>query len=535
MDANTKYKIFHYAGIALLVIAAVFIWFFMDKMKKEKGKLSFKDLLKKNLAYGGVGAGSLLLSFIAFEVSFFIPGNTNFMLDHAIKTFAPGRLALSYIFVILAAIGWIGIIYGFFIRKNFKEESKLINQTTLITCSVAIPLVIVSTILFLEGNAPYIHYPLVNNLHIGKSGIELTNNYIQTGKDFQGINIAFYAIGILGGAFVVLAVCDHFMYESYGHHGLLYTCFFIAVPCGVIGARIWYVCIDLMDYGAMSQFAQDWTAMFRIWEGGLAIMGGAILGIIGGVTTMLVLTYVLKKPQYKNLKLLHVMDIIIPCILVAQAIGRWGNFFNNEVYGFEVDRANFAFLPSWILNNMQFHSHGGSRLPADKIFLPLFLIESITNALGYIVIYFGFGRGHFSRWFIKFVNLFSKDKQNPIIKAESYHANGTLLGGYLIWYGATRAILEFWRTEADFYMSSVYTAIVMIVAGVLFVAFFIGFDEIYTKRIRVKRLQLAGTNEEVTTIEDEEKTHDGFDVDDETFELNEFDEKKEGEDSEKND
>ena len=485
------YKILHYAGIALLAVAIVFIYFFFKNFKKDE-KLSFIENLKKNKLFGIVGAASLILSFILFEVSFFIPGDTNFMLNQKITDFNAGRLALSYIFVTLAAIGWIGIVYGYYFYKIYKNDSKELKKLLLLVWSISIPVVAISTILYLEGNAPYIQYPLVNNLHIGKQGIELTNNYVQTGHDFDGINIAFYAIGILGGAFVVLFICDHFMFKYYKHHGLLYTCFFIAVPCGIIGARLWYVCIDLMDYGMNSQFAIDPSNIFKIWEGGLAIMGGAVLGIIGGVTTMIVLTYVMKKPQYKYLKLLHVMDIIIPCILVAQAIGRWGNFFNNEVYGFEVNRQAFCFLPSWILNNMQISSHASGTIAADKIYLPLFLIESISNTIGYFFIYFGIGRGYFTKWIFSFINLFSKDKENPIIKEKAYHANGTLLGWYLFWYGSTRAVLEGLRTKADFYQSSLTTSYILMGVGLAIVVGFILFNEIYTKRIRLQRI--AGTD-----------------------------------------
>ena len=217
-------------------------------------------------------------------------------------------------------------------------------------------------------------------------------------------------------------------------------------------------------------------------------LGGAILGIIGGVTTMLILKYALKRKPYTKMNYLFVADFIVPAILVAQAIGRWGNFFNNEVNGYPISVEYFAFLPTFVKNQMMYADHGSSSLQPGMIYLPLFFIEFCTNLIGYFVLYYGFGRKYFSKWFIKFTNLFIKDKDKKLINVDSYHADGTLVGGYLVWYGVTRAILEPLRTGSDYFKSSEITSYVMIGGGILIIIFFILFKALYLDRKPLKEV-----------------------------------------------
>ena len=75
--------------------------------------------------------------------------------------------------------------------------------------------------------------------------------------------------------------------------------------------------------------------MFKVWEGGMAIYGGIIGGVIG-----LVICALIKK---KNI--VSCMDMAAPCLIIAQAIGRWGNFINKEVYGFQVTSKAWQWFP----------------------------------------------------------------------------------------------------------------------------------------------------------------------------------------------
>ena len=101
------------------------------------------------------------------------------------------------------------------------------------------------------------------------------------------------------------------------------------IPGGIIGARIYYVLFSF------EQFQDDLLSVFRIWEGGLAIYGG----IIAGLLIMFLFC------RHRNVSFLLMCDIIVPGLAVAQAIGRWGNWFNMEAYGLPVTGSFPCFFP----------------------------------------------------------------------------------------------------------------------------------------------------------------------------------------------
>ncbi len=101
------------------------------------------------------------------------------------------------------------------------------------------------------------------------------------------------------------------------------------IPCGIIGARIYYVVF------AWDQFRDDLWSVFRIWEGGIAIYGG----IIAGLLVLLIFCRVRRLPP------LLLCDVIVPGLALAQSIGRWGNWFNIEAYGLAVTVPELCFFP----------------------------------------------------------------------------------------------------------------------------------------------------------------------------------------------
>ena len=252
-----------------------------------------------------------------------------------------------------------------------------------------------------NGYADYLTYPLVNGLSFSAGWV----------TPFSGrTNIAFYAIFILCGALLTYVICDHRMYKQYGKHGTLESTFLIAFPAGIIGARIAYVIGDWSKFASRIAAGQ-WWSIFAIWEGGLTILGGAIVGAAVGI-----LWFCLRKRKYS---IWVAVDIVIPAILVAQAVGRWGNFFNLEVHGNPSPIGCWSWIPKVIQNNMAFSEAGKRVLTDGTIFVPLFFIESITNMLGYFVLAWFFGR-----------------------LLRNYTEFGDLGFGYLIWYGYTRTFME---------------------------------------------------------------------------------------------
>lgn len=273
---------------------------------------------------------------------------------------------------------------------------------------------IITLFLMSEGFANHLTYPLVNGIEIGS------------------LHIAFYGILIVGGAVVTYFICDHRFYQRFHRHGILDPIFLIAFPFGIIGARLWYCLVLEPD-----KFLADPLRILYIWEGGLAIQGGVLFGAAFGVGAMLLFR------RYVNIR--WAMDIIIPAILIAQAIGRWGNFFNHEVYGAAVSATDWSFLPTIVLNQMSTSFVNG--MPnGETIFVPLFLIESITNIAGYFIIAYVVGEG-LKKWL----------------------SLGDLTGAYLIWYGLTRIVMEPLRYAQFEYGESYITAFVFLGAGILLI------------------------------------------------------------------
>ena len=103
----------------------------------------------------------------------------------------------------------------------------------------------------------------------------------------------------------------------------------IALPCGIIGARIYYVVFS------WSQFKDDLISIVRIWEGGIAIYGAVIAGLLAA--------WVFCKKR--KISFLALCDIIAPGLILAQALGRWGNYFNQEAYGLPITNPALCFFP----------------------------------------------------------------------------------------------------------------------------------------------------------------------------------------------
>ncbi len=107
----------------------------------------------------------------------------------------------------------------------------------------------------------------------------------------------------------------------------------LVVPFGIVGARLYYVAMT------WEMFAARPLSILYVWEGGLAIYGG----VIGGSLAAAVYA------RRKKLSFARLADMIVPGLLLAQAIGRWGNYFNMEAYGPAIDNPLFQFFPAGVL------------------------------------------------------------------------------------------------------------------------------------------------------------------------------------------
>ena len=267
---------------------------------------------------------------------------------------------------------------------------------------------------------------------------------------FGESGLTWYSIFVLSGALLTLII-SNFLYrkdpESKKCPDLVFNTFLVGFPMGLVGARLWFVLSELEWYMANP------IEILMVWEGGLAIQGGVILGAVCGIWYAM---HSMKKHGMK-LKITTLMDMIIPNILIAQVCGRWGNFFNREVYGACVDQVyalkNWWMLPNWLVENMKGGFSGGVYVscPVNQYAQPLFLYEGLLNFAGFILLT------------VVLRKYFKK------------RIDGTLSAGYLIWYGTVRLCLEGFRNE-KFIMrwglvsQSEVTSIAYIVLGILFVA-----------------------------------------------------------------
>ncbi len=128
------------------------------------------------------------------------------------------------------------------------------------------------------------------------------------------------------------------------------------VPAGLVGARLYHVITDWRS------FEGRWLDAFKIWEGGLGILGGVIFGAAGGIAYM----------RRHNLSVPRMLDLAAPSLPLAQAIGRWGNWFNQELFGKPTD------LP-WGLEIDDEHTPAEYLGGEDVTFHPTFLYESLWN------------------------------------------------------------------------------------------------------------------------------------------------------------
>ena len=184
--------------------------------------------------------------------------------------------------------------------------------------------------------------------------------------DLGPLRIHFYALFILTGIVIATVLADYRLSRRGAQKGTFLDIALWAVPFGILGGRFFHVITHPRDYfyeGA------DLLAVFRIWEGGLAIYGALILGAVG--------VYI--GTRQAGLRFLSVADAVAPGILIAQGIGRLGNYFNQELFGLPTE------LP-WGLEIPSSNAAYPSGLPDGLTFHPTFLYEMIWNLVGAMLI-----------------------------------------------------------------------------------------------------------------------------------------------------
>jgi prolipoprotein diacylglyceryl transferase len=184
--------------------------------------------------------------------------------------------------------------------------------------------------------------------------------------DLGFARIHFYALFILTGIVIATLIADRTLSRRGAEKGVMLDIALWAVPFGILGGRFFHVVTHPADYfyeGA------DLLATLRIWEGGLAIYGALIFGAVG--------VYI--GTRKLGLRFLSVADAMAPGILIAQGVGRLGNYFNQELFGLPTT------LP-WGLEIPSTNPAYPAGLPDGLLFHPTFLYEMIWNLTGAAII-----------------------------------------------------------------------------------------------------------------------------------------------------
>ncbi|WP_431805268.1 prolipoprotein diacylglyceryl transferase [Microbacterium sp. bgisy203] len=242
------------------------------------------------------------------------------------------------------------------------------------------------------------------------------------------LTIHFYALCILAGIVVAAIMTNSRLTKRGAEPWVVIDICLLAVPLAIIGARIFHVVTHWDFYFGEGK---DIWAIFRIWEGGIAIFGALIGGAFGAWLGC----------KWTGIRFWTFADCLAPGLLLAQALGRFGNWFNQELYGLptdlpwglEIDYPN----PAWPVG-----------LPEGTLFHPTFLYEVIWNVIGVIFLLW-VGKRFTLQW-------------------------GRLFALYLIWYSAGRIVWESIRidpSEVFFGLrTNVWAAIIGVIVGIVIFA-----------------------------------------------------------------
>lgn len=234
------------------------------------------------------------------------------------------------------------------------------------------------------------------------------------------IEVAWYGIIIvIGMMLAIYLTIKEGEKRGISEDFIIDTAFWI-LPLGIIGARLYYVLFELGYY------LNNPGQIFAIWEGGLAIYGGIIAGSAA----------IYWRCKKEEVPFVLMTDIVAPHVLLAQAIGRWGNFVNQEAHGGEVSRQFLEnlMLPEFIIEGM--HINGA-------YYHPTFLYESLWSLIGVALI------------------LYARNRKKLL--------RGELTALYFIWYGFGRLFIEGMRTDSLYmgpFRISQIVSVVLIILGI---------------------------------------------------------------------
>lgn len=214
----------------------------------------------------------------------------------------------------------------------------------------------------------------------------------------------------------------------------LLDCILVTAPLAIVGARAYYIIFDS---------SLTFKSFFNIHDGGLAIYGGVLIAVVVGAIMC----------KLRKINILSALDLTALGFLIGQAIGRWGNFINQEAYGYTTGSSWFGISGDKIIEQMN------TQMPVH----PCFLYESLWCALGFVILHFMSKKRKFT---------------------------GQIAASYLVWYGFGRFFIEYFRTDSLYLDNGGVIKVSMLLSGIMVVVglilLVVGFKKAENNKIPAK-------------------------------------------------
>ncbi|ETI90079.1 prolipoprotein diacylglyceryl transferase [Clostridium butyricum] len=210
--------------------------------------------------------------------------------------------------------------------------------------------------------------------------------------------IRWYGILIVLGIFIGMFIAYYNSKKLNLDFEKIIDGFLVAFPCAIVGARAYYVFFEF------DNFKNNIWSVFNLRTGGLAIHGGLIGALIGTIIYC----------KFKKIEMMKYLDVVAPSLILAQAIGRWGNFMNGEAHGDVVSYEFISKFPEFIQKGMYLDGH---------YYNPTFLYESMWNLIIFLIL----------------MIILHKKKSNE---------NGVVIASYAVLYSVGRLFIESLRTDS---------------------------------------------------------------------------------------
>ena len=260
-----------------------------------------------------------------------------------------------------------------------------------------------------------------------RNGVDMSKYLIENLFGIEGWSIAWYGVIIAVGMVLGVILAIYRARKQGLKDDLIFDFILLALPIAIICARGYYVIFEWDSYSG------DILSIFKIWKGGLAIYGG----VIGGLVTAILFC------RHHKFPLFRFLDLVVPSLVLGQAIGRWGNFVNQEAFGNLVENSSLQFFPYAVYIDALGEWHQAT-----------FFYESMWNVCLLVAM---------------------------LIVSRKEPKTGTMTCMYFVFYGLGRFLIEGLRTDSLYIISGIRVSQVLslflICGGILLYVFFVRRDK----------------------------------------------------------